>query len=230
MCKCILCGNEFQGDKRAMECLECAVSLTKQFDRPAIGEGSRVEGDEIEIVARAMAVRGYARMNRLDPDHEKIDGTDHFERWYQPDKKAYLEDAEAALSALRSPSEAARLRFTNEWLKERIRSDGDCEVEAGYATPEPPHPVAYEYVLNGQMPIVTHGKPDANRPSVTQIRPLYASSPDGELVRKAAGELLERLDQFERGIDDIDDEREYLGHVKPAAARLRAALSAREAK
>ncbi|RVO41323.1 DNA-binding response regulator [Sinorhizobium meliloti] len=97
MCKCILCGCEFQGDKRAMECLECAVSLTEQFDRPAIGEGSRVEG--LEEAARTLALQadhclmGYA-----------IKGMDISEAM------GHLRDASAAVhAALRSPPEQESL-------------------------------------------------------------------------------------------------------------------------
>lgn len=40
----------------------------------------------------------------------------------------------------------------------------------------------------------------------------------------AARELLAQLSDFEARIDDIDDEREFIGHVAPAAARLRSCL------
>lgn len=46
-----------------------------------------------------------------------------------------------------------------------------------------------------------------------------------ELVEKVAF-LLDRLDDFENSISDEGDAREYHGHVRPAAARLRAAIAA----
>ncbi len=53
----------------------------------------------LEAAARAMAVQGYARLNRIDTSKEKIDGTDHFEMWFTVDKGPYLADAQAAISA-----------------------------------------------------------------------------------------------------------------------------------
>ncbi|WP_201271718.1 hypothetical protein [Sinorhizobium meliloti] len=45
-----------------------------------------------------------------------------------------------------------------------------------------------------------------------------------ERLQAAALELLAQLSDFEARIDDIDDEREFIGHVAPAAARLRSCL------
>ncbi|MDW9699065.1 hypothetical protein GOB04_16590 [Sinorhizobium meliloti] len=46
---------------------------------------------------------------------------------------------------------------------------------------------------------------------------------DREMIN-AARFLLDRLDDYEARMDDIDDEREFIGHVAPAAARLRSCL------
>lgn len=41
-CKCTDCGNEFEGDKRAFTCLECAVTAIKsRADATAISERDR---------------------------------------------------------------------------------------------------------------------------------------------------------------------------------------------
>lgn len=40
-CKCCVCGNNFQGDKRAVECEPCAVKAMEAFD--SLSKEERVE-------------------------------------------------------------------------------------------------------------------------------------------------------------------------------------------
>ena len=56
------------------------------------------------------------------------------------------------------------------------------------------------------------------------------SKVDESAVIEAARFIADRLEDFRQKIDDIDDEREFEGHVIPALARLRASLSAQGEK
>ncbi|WP_085033953.1 hypothetical protein [Ensifer aridi] len=52
LCRCISCGCEFEGDKRATECLECAITASLSRAK-AIGDGVGVKALQMIVTSRA---------------------------------------------------------------------------------------------------------------------------------------------------------------------------------
>ena len=70
LCQCVVCGQQFEGDKRAVNCLECAAKAANQIASlpPArVEEGPRGDGtDTAELVARLRAQSEVTIDNNLD--------------------------------------------------------------------------------------------------------------------------------------------------------------------
>ena len=150
----------------------------------------------IEAAARAMAVLGYCRLNRIDPTQEKVDGTDHFETWFAGDAsnhKSYVDDATAALSTLPIAGEGKVKAL--EWREEPIPPAWESLASTGvgvYCIPHGRDRFCLRFrdtIVLGDFPTLDEAKAAAQADYETRILSALISSPgkDGGQEVEAVG-------------------------------------------
>lgn len=82
-CHCVTCKNQFQGDKRAVQCESCALEQKKRFDALSPEEQEKMMQDTIKTVAEF-----FEQLRRNKESHANADYTNltHDESNYIRDK------------------------------------------------------------------------------------------------------------------------------------------------